>query len=652
MIFICSLSYSQVPQNQRGSWNCYQNKIHSKPFLDSKSPNSPKHSFDVLNYSLNLDFYNCYISPYPKSFTGYEIIRFKADSTLNSIKLNANNASIIIDSVGISGVSFTHINDTLTINLDNTYNSGNVAEVKIYYRHLDVSGSFYTGNGIAFTDCEPEGAREWFPCWDKPSDKALFDITAKVPDNVLFASNGRLQDSIHTNDTIFYHWISKDPIATYLMVITSKAGYNLDIVYWPMISNPATKIPIRFYYNSGEDPSVSENIIVDMTNFYSTIFCEHPFEKNGFATLDMQFIWGGMENQTLTSLCEGCWLEYLTAHEYAHQWFGDMITCGTWADIWLNEGFATYTEALWTEHKSGYNAYHTHVYNDATYYLTNNPGWEIANQNWTITTPPLSELFNYAVTYCKGACVLHMLRYTLGDSLFFASLKSYAGDTANFKYKSAVITDFITKINQVSGQNLDWFFYEWLYLPNHPVYANTYNFVNNGNGSWTVNFTAKQTQTNTGFFKMPIELLIYFTDGSDTIIKVMNDSNNQLFSFTFGKHPFSLVFDNGCNILLKEGTTLEGLNEYSLDNSSFMLYQNNPNPFSETTDVTVELSSAAIIRLVVYDLNAKPVAEIFNGHLNSGIYKIEFNRSGLKKGIYYYSLETEKQKLIKKMVII
>ncbi len=653
IIFLTEIAISQNSIESKGSWKCYQNKIHHMPFLADKSPNSPKHSFDVLKYTLNLDLYNCYKNPFPHSFQGSEILSFKIDTALNSIHLNAVNTSLHIDSVSLSAISFSHLNDILTINLDRTYNAGEITEVTIYYHHLNVSdNAFFTGNGIAFTDCEPEGARKWFPCWDRPSDKALTDLTFKVPGNILLGSNGKLQDSLHTGDTIYYQWVSRDPVATYLMVITSKVNYKLDIVYWPMISNPSIKIPMRFYYNNGEDPSPIKNIIVDMTNYYSNLFGEHPFEKNGFATLNDQFQWGGMEDQTLTSICPNCWFESLIAHEYSHQWFGDMITLGKWSDIWLNEGFATYCEALWDEHVYGYTQYKSDIISDANNYFSDNPGWAIENPNWAVTTPSASELFNYAMTYCKGACVLHMFRYTVGDSLFFASLKGYATDTVNFKFQSSVIPDFMAKVNQVCNQNLDWFFSEWLQQPNHPKYANTYNFYDNGNGTWTVNFNASQVQTNAGFFKMPIEIKVSFIDGSDSTVKVVNDQNNQPFSFIFNKQPSALIFDPDDNIVLKEDTLSVGINENNSYNHSLILYQNNPNPFSYKTQIVFELPSELPVELIVYDVFGKQVYVIANKTMTAGKHEMEFISSGISKGIYYFTLKSGTQMLVKKMVVM
>jgi aminopeptidase N len=555
------ISMSQDISDQQGAWHCHQKKVSS-----NKAPSLPDnpaliipHTFDVVKYTLDVDLYHCHFTPYPADFKASEIIRFSVDSALNTIALNAVNSSLAIDSVRMAGSAFTHAGDILTITLGRTYYPGETAEVKIYYRHLNVQdGAFYASGGMAFTDCEPEGARKWFPCWDKPSDKAELDLTARVPSNAKFGSNGKLMDSAFSADTLVYHWVSIHKIATYLIVMTSKINYNLDIVYWHKLSNPADSVPMRFYYNSGEIVTNAKAVIKPMTDWYSQKFCEHPFQKNGFATLNSQFAWGGMENQTLTSLCPGCWSEWLIAHEYAHQWFGDMITCATWADIWLNEGFATWAESFWREKNGGYTAYKNNINNNAAGYLNFNPGWAISVPSWATTTPDVNVLFNYQITYQKGACVMHMLRYVLGDSLFFTVLQDYAADTT-LRFGAANISDFSGKVNSITGQNYDWYFSQWIYSPNHPVYANQYYIESLGNSTWDVHFLTGQTQSDAPFFRMPIMLKIHFQDNSDSLISVMNTRNYQEFSFTFSKQPSYLVFDPGEEIVLKLATISQGL---------------------------------------------------------------------------------------------
>jgi aminopeptidase N len=663
-IFLHSLSlfflsttvlFAQNFNSSEGARSCSKGKIEA---LKNKgvlrlSPNAPLHSFDVINYTLNFDIVGCFTNPFPKSFTASNLITFKVDSALSQIKLNAVNTSLTIDSVKMAGISFTHAEDILTITLDRTYNPGETADVMIYYRHKNIAdGAFYTDGNFVFTDSEPEGARKWFPCWDEPSDKATVDITAKVPLNVKLASNGRLQDSTIVGPAIQYHWISRDPVATYLTILTSRVNYNLDIYYWHKLSNPADSVPMRFYFNPGENPSFIESIIGPMTDYYSTQFGEHPFEKNGFATLSSQFAWGGMENQTLTSLCPNCWQESLVAHEYAHQWFGDMITCATWADIFLNEGFATFVEATWTENQHGHQAYMDEISGNANTYLWSNPGWAISDPAWAINTPSVDVLFNYAITYMKGSCVLHQLRYVLGDSLFYAGMHAYATDTLNFKFNSATIGDYRNKMEEVTGQDLHWYFDEWVFQPNHPVYQNVYNIEQLVSGKWKVNFTASQTtQVGLLYFQMPLELKIQFQSGLDTIIHVFNSYNGQIFSFEFSRQPNSLLFDPNNEIVLKEGTTVVGIDELSVTGIESKILATSPNPFSGSTQLVYQLAASGQTSLKVYDNFGKLVRELVNKTQAAGSYTVRFDAAGLSPGTYQCRLVTDEKSETLKLLL-
>jgi aminopeptidase N len=566
LVLVFSLPAHAQDLELKGSQLCSQKKsspayrLAPKGTADELS-GGPTSGADMLNYKVYLDIYSCFASPWSHAFTATQEITARSTSSITDISLNASTTSMVIDSVRLNGASFTHTSNILKVTLDRTYTPGETLRVKIYYRHLNVTdGSIYVQSpGFFFTDAEPEGTRNWLPSIDKPSDKVTTDITARVPSTVKLGSNGRLADSTRIADTTYFHWISRDPVSTYLIVVTAKLGYNLDIVQWPKISNPLDSVPMRFYWNTGESSTNLANIkskIIPMTTYYSTLFGEHPFEKNGFATVGSEFTWGGMENQTLTSLCPNCWSENLVSHEYAHQWFGDMITCATWADIWLNEGFATYCEALWYEYTGGYSSYKSAINGDASGYLGSNPGWPIYNPSWATTTPDVGTLFNTAITYYKGSCVLHMLRYTVGDSLFFAAIKSYATDTVHFKYRNALTADFVTHVSTVTGQDLAWFFNQWVYNPNHPRYANTYNITSLGGGNWMVGFKAAQTiQANHVFFQMPLEIRITFSTGSDTTVRVMNSVNNEPFEFRFSRQPLTVTFDPNNNIVLKYSTS-------------------------------------------------------------------------------------------------
>ncbi len=625
-------------------------------FVRDLSLSTPLHSFDVLNYTLSLDLYNNFLAPYPGSYSASNTVTFEVDSTLNAIQLNAVNSSLTVDSVSLAGKSFSHAGDILTVTLDSTYQPNATVSVKIYYRHNDVAdGAFYTSFGMVFTDCEPEGARKWFPCWDRPSDKATLDLTAKVPSTVKLGSNGRLADSTKTADTIYYHWVSRDPIATYLMVMTGKVGYNLDKEYWRKISNPNDSIPFLFYWNANDTVAWLRNIeakIIPMATYYSTLFGEYPFEKGGFATIALGagFIWGGMENQTLISLEYNGWDEDLVSHEFAHHWFGDMISPGTWADVWLNEGFATYCEALWDEYTGGYGSYKSAILVDANIYLTEDPGWAVYNPQWAVSTPGVYTMFNDAITYEKGACVLHMLRYVLGDSIFFASIKGYATDSVDFRLKNVVTDDFIQKMSDESGQDLHWFFDEWIKEPNHPVYENSYSI---DAGSRQAVVTLGQTQTNAPFFTMPVDLKFSFASGPDTTIRVMNNVNTQEFNFTFTRTPTNVVFDPNNDIVLKQNGALVSVNgEAVLRPLSFRLDQNYPNPFNPSTHFGFTLAAAGPVTLKVYDLLGKEVASLTNSTMKAGTYSIGWNAGALPSGVYFYRLQAGQFVETKKLILM
>jgi len=628
-------------QSINGFEYCSQRKSSKPNLLQLKalSPNSPVHSYNVLNYKINVDLINCFTAPYSKAFTGDVTIRFKANEPISYILLDASSTSLGITSVSLDGVSIQHSNNILRIDLSRTFQSGQVGEVKINYLHVNIQDyAFYAKDGMIFTDCEPEGARFWFPCWDKPSDKATMELFAKVPANVLLGSNGKLISETPVSGGKMVNWKSRDSISTYLISMVAKVNYQLDFAYWNKISNPSEKVPIYFYYNQGENVDNAKVLLPEMFQFFSEKFGEHPFEKNGFATLNSEFSWGGMENQTLTSLCTNCWTESLLAHEFAHQWFGDMITCATWADLWINEGFATYLEMLWNEHKYGKTVYRSTLENAANKYLASNSNWAISEPSWAVTLPSTNTLFNVNVTYYKGACVLHMLRYVLGDDKFFDALKKYATDETNFKFQNATIKDFISKLNTVTGQDMNWFFDQWIFSPNHPVYYNSLTVNSLTNGKYELNYTLNQTQTKPAFFKMPVELKVTFENGTDTIMYVLNDKNNQLFNFVFAKKPVNVLFDPSNQIVLKRNNSPTSVFE-TKQNSNIQL-SIFPNPAFGETKIKFFNEKAGNISIEAIDVNGKSFTIYENSIVPQGDFEFNWNTQNISSGLYIIQLKT------------
>ncbi|HMS66388.1 MAG TPA: M1 family metallopeptidase [Ignavibacteria bacterium] len=527
--------------------------VFSIPF-HIQSQVSKNNLFNVLGYELDLNLYNCFIKPYPSSFSASEIVSIRAESQISRINLDAVNTSLIIDSVSVNGSSFSHYGNILTIELDRMYDSSEVFNIGIFYRHKDhYDSSFIVRDGIVYTDCEPIGARKWFPCNDRPDDKTLLSITAKVPVNVIFTANGIMTDSLVSNDTLTYKWISTKPIATYLVAIIGKTNFNLEIFNWKS-SETNSEMQLRYYWQRGETLFNIRNIKTNvpyMLDYFSKIYCDYPFEKLAIATTNRDFRWGGMENQTLITLCPDCWTEDLVCHEIVHQWFGDMITPMAWADIWLNEGFATFNEAIWAENKVGYAEYKRVILNEASKYLSRNPGRAIYEKDWSVNIPPDSLLFNDILVYSKAGCMIHMLRYVIGDAGFFSLMKQYTNDP-DFKYGNISTEGFIEYVNKVTGTDLTWFFDQWLMQPNHPVYQLNYSIVEIQNGKWKLDYTINQIQTKTGFFKMPVELKVIFKSGKEVMEKVENTYNVQKFSFEYSEEPLRVSFDPNKQIVLKE----------------------------------------------------------------------------------------------------
>jgi len=510
-------------------------------------------SFDVQKYELDLDIYNCFLTPFPRNFDASEIITIKANEQIGQVTINASNSSLEIRSVSDAGISFDHLSNLLTVSLDKIYEPGEEFDIRIDYRHKNVKDTaFYVRDGMVYTDCEAAKARRWFPCKDVPDDKAFVSVTARVPSTVLLCSNGRLADSTMYGDTLSYKWVSEHPVATYLVAIIGKVKYNLDVINW---KRPNGKdMEVRFYWQNGETKFNINNVMNKtgkMLDLFSAKYGDYPFEKLAFATTNRDYLWGGMENQTIITLCPDCWTEDLVCHELVHQWFGDFITPMTWSDIWLNEGFATFNEAVWIESQKGYMEYKKAILYEAVKYHSRNPGWAIYEKSWATSLPGDDTLFNSEISYSKAACVIYMLRNILGDTVFFNCIKAYTTNP-DFMYGNISTEQFINFMNEQSGTDLNWFFDEWLFKPNHPVYQNNSRIEESGKGNWKINYTINQIQKNTGFYKMPVELKVTFQNGKDTTISVNNDYNLQMFSFDFKEEPKKITFDPDNKIVLKE----------------------------------------------------------------------------------------------------
>ena len=309
------------------------------------------------------------------------------------------------------------------------------------------------GEGI-FVLSEPDGSASYYPVNDHPLDKATYTIIVTVPEPYEVAANGILQNETDNGDTSTYTFTVRDPMASYLTTININ-DFNIET----MASDGG--IPIRNYYAASLPGNINGPFARqgEMLDYYSELFGPYPFEVYGSLVMDTEF-GAALENQTLsifgvdmvdTEDIEGS--EAVVAHELTHQWFGDSVSVADWSDIWLNEGFATYGEALWVEYdygKEGLEEWVTAVYNEvkAAPEFYPPPG-----------SPAPNDLFNGGV-YLRGGLTLHALRLEVGDEAFFEIVRAYYD---RYKYGNASTEDFIAIAEEISGQKLDDLFDAWLY---------------------------------------------------------------------------------------------------------------------------------------------------------------------------------------------
>ncbi len=511
-----------------------------------------QNDFNLEYYLIEMD-----ISPSSKSISANTTIN--CTSNIDNLKeLDFDLISSLFVSKVTSGsnaLSFQHKNNILKVFLKKTYFKNEKISIKIQYSgqpgstfHFDTQDNL----PMIWTLSEPYGSRDWWPCKNLPDDKIdSLDMIVSVPNDLIVASNGLLvgQDTFSTK--IRYHWKERYPIASYLVSLAIHPyKIRTDVFIYQTDSMPV----VSYIFPSDYDNDNSKYAIVpEMLQTLSDYYGKYPFieEKYGNA----QFLWGGgMEHQTLTSVLGP--YEYLLVHELGHQWWGDMITCKDFHHIWLNEGFATYTEALWAEHKGGEQALHDYMENKK--YLGHG----------TIYVEDVSQsgrIFSGALSYNKASWVLNMLRHVVGDSTFFEILHEYA--QSDKKYDVAITEDFVKICNNVSGKNLDMFFDQWIYGDFHPYYLYDWSYSeNNSNDSYKINLVIEQFQIE-NFFWMPIDIFIK-TESGEQVFTIENNEILQSYSFDVDSKPLSLILDQNNWILCEKK---EGINVINQDINNMIL---------------------------------------------------------------------------------
>ncbi|MCL5267871.1 MAG: T9SS type A sorting domain-containing protein [Bacteroidetes bacterium] len=613
--------------------------------LDYAAP----HAYNVLDYKLFMDWYGVLKNLSP-SYDGIMQVTFKADSSspISSIRLDYGPQYLFVDSAFSESkrVTVSSSDGFVRVSLYREYSYGDTGTVTLYY-HVNNPGVanndqqrgfyiYYPGeevsgqsvpHTVAYTMSEPSDARYWMPCYDDPSDKALCQISIRVPDGFVAASNGTLISKVNNGDgSTTFNWSEDYPVSTYLMCATAAKFAVIQRMY---VENDGVSIPVQYYVYPEDSAAAVSNAecnidtVISMLKFYSSLYGPYPFDKYGMTGIE-PFHYGGMEHQTITTLRRSYeFNRRVVAHELAHQWWGDMVTLGTWKDIWLNEGFATYSELMQLQHLSQAS------FEDELNFYADQFFAEDSTIRYPVYAPPPGYIFGLG-EYYKGAWVLHMLRNIVGDSTFFAIFKSYR---SAFAYSNAVTSDFINVVNEVTHTDMNWFFDEWIYGQGYPVYASTTRTSGD-----TLNFYLKQEQINAPIFKMPVEFAVY-SGAQETTFKFVDSLESQAVRFQYWSPVDSVVFDPGGKIL-KQTVAWSGpiTPEPQAHSISCVNY---PNPFSGTTQIQYFVGSDSRVNFKVYDVLGREVKTVDEGYRLAGSYTFVLSGKDLASGAYLVRMNTD-----------
>ena len=394
-----------------------------------------------------------------------------------------------------------------------------------------------------WTQGQDEDAHYWFPCIDYPNAKATTEVTATVPSGFFVLSNGALAKKTQNGarKTTTYHWKMETPHVTYLVTcVAGKFSEQTDVV---------DGIPVSYYVTPGREAEGKRSFgkTPKMVQFFGDrLSFRYPYAKYAqIAVCD--FIFGGMENTTATTQTDAtlhdarAQMDFssdpLVAHELAHQWFGDLLTCKDWSHAWLNEGFATYFDALFREFDLGEDEFKYHLIELQDLYKREDREHYRRSIVTNIYVEPV-DLFDRHL-YEKGACVLHMLRTRLGDDLWWKTMARYVADNAN---RNVETVDLARAIETVTGRNFAPFFDQWVFRAGHPEFAVSYHWHDTRKQASVTIAQTQAVDAQTPLFAVPLTLEFGTADGIERFT-VDCDAAEQTFHFALRAEPETFVFD-------------------------------------------------------------------------------------------------------------
>lgn len=598
---------------------------------------------NTQNYDLQYQRMDVNLNPAQYFISGSVTSHFKAKQAMSSIYFDLANV-LTVSQVKYHGanLNFQQLpNKELKIEFPATIAINTVDSLTIHYSGAPDTtfNAFKTdnlnGSPTLATLNEPYGAQDWFPTKQSMDDKIdRFDIKITTPSQYSVAANGKLMSETITGTNKLTFWRTMYPTAAYLIAISIGNFTKLN----DTIGNPPFPFVNYLYPSTAANAGIITNInwTKSAMGIFETHFGDYPFRNEKYGHMDYQYYGVCMEHQTMSSMSS--WGKEVIAHELAHQWFGDKITCGSWNDIWLNEGFASFGEHLANEklimlgNTPQFLSYLQGIKN----YVTSQPGGSTYISDANLGS--VNAIFNGRLVYSKGGYIVRMLKWVLGDAVFYQAIKDYL-NRPNLAYGYAKTADLTNSLQISTGKNFTEFFNDWVYGQGYPTYTIKWNQAAN-NQSIVFKVSQTQSHSSVNFFEMPLPIKVTGASGQVEYFRLENTSNDQYFSFPTTFPITNVEFNYEYQMLEKNSTVAQDItlatSEINASKNQFSVY-----PIPATHELNIKgLYKKA--EFVMYSADGRLVKKgTFQPNSSISI-------SDLEKGEYILSIENNHVKFIKK----
>lgn len=618
----------------------YKNEAEMKSIIAAESARFAKmNGYNInpntLNYDLRYQRLELSVNPNQVYISGSVTSHFIPNTALSSIYFDFTN-TLTVSEVSYHGISlpFSQLpTKELKIDFPAALPAQQLDSLRISYAGVPSSendGLYFEnhGNGpIAFTITEPYGSREWFPTKQSLNDKIeRADLVITSPSQYSTAANGLLiSETTNPNNTKTAFWRTNYPIPAYLIAI----GVSNYVKLNDTMGNPPFPFVNYIFPSTNSDGNSLGNInfTKDIMALFEENFSAYPYREEKYGHMEMTFTGSGMEHSTMSTM-GGFGLD-LIAHELMHQWFGDKITCGAWNDIWLNEGFATFGQQLAREKLySTPSAFRSYLLNEKNY-ITNAPNGSVYVPESDLGN--VNRIFSGRLSYSKGAYVLRMLKWILGDEAFFQAIKEYVNQPTLI-YNYAKTPDFAASLLASTGQDFTEFLNDWVYNEGYPTY--TIKWKQNGS-KIILKASQSQSHSSVSFFEMALPIKLRGASGQTAYLKLNNTANDQFFEEEVDFTVTSVEFNYDYQVLERNSTVAKDLSlstENAVKNSLFIT----PNP------VKNQLHLHGISGATPYEILTADGRILMRGTL-----KKEIEVTPLTKGVYFLKTESGTYKFIK-----